>query len=154
MADLKALFSKFILDKTYIDRLTPKSLRTYEQSFECFQKHGGTLSVDGVSDFVVNASKAKLSPGSINTVSRSMNSFASWLLSKNHISEPIKVPKIKQQRRVLSTYTVDDARQLLSFRPLRFSERRLQTILYLLIDAGLRVSECLSLTKDQIDWSS
>lgn len=154
MVDPKELFDKFILDKTYIDRLTPKSLLTYRNSWESFIRHGGSLTIEGIHGFIVNASKAGLAPGSINTIARSINSFTSWLLERRHISEPLRIPQIRQPKRVLTTYTVDDAKRLLNYKPKTFGERRLIAILHLIIDSGLRVNEVLTLPKSAVDWNT
>jgi integrase/recombinase XerD len=154
MTDPKSLFDKFILDKTYIDRLTLKSLKTYQQSWDSFNRHGGSLSTDGIHDFIVNASKAGLAPGSINTIARSINSFLTWMREHRYISESLKVPQIRKLKRVLTTYSVEDAKRLLNYNPKTFGERRLIAILHSIVHCGLRVNEALTLAKTSVDWNT
>jgi len=55
---------------------------------------------------------------------------------------------------VLTTYSIEDARKILSHKPATRTERRLLAILHLLVDTGARVDEVLSLSRDAVDWSN
>ena len=41
----------------------------------------------------------KLSPTSINDYARCMNAFLKWLATEGHITERIRIPKIKRQKK-------------------------------------------------------
>ena len=65
-----------------------------------------------------------------------------------------KVPMVKQPKRTLTTYSVEDARRILSHKPRHRTEHRLLAILALMVDCGLRVNECLTLTRDAVDFDN
>jgi site-specific recombinase XerD len=58
------------------------------------------------------------------------------------------------QKRVLPTYTTEDAAKVLNYKPRTRSERRLLAILHLIADAGLRIDECLTLPRPAVDYDN
>jgi integrase/recombinase XerD len=148
------LFEQFLQEKQYIAGVSVKTIRTYRDSWKAFQKYQGEISFAGVKQFVITANQSGVSVGAINTFARSVNSFLTWLNREGHISEAIKIPKVKQPKREILTYSIEDAKKILSHKPRNVTEKRLLTILALLIDCGLRINEALSLTRDRIDFDN
>jgi hypothetical protein len=57
---------------------------------------------------VVTAGESGVSAGAINTLARAVNSFLTWLHREGHYAEHLKIPKVKQPKRIIPTYTADD----------------------------------------------
>ena len=154
MTNYSDLFEQFLQEKQYIGGVTPKTIRTYRDSWKAFQKYQGSVTVPGVKAFVITAGVAGVSAGGINTFARSVNSFLSWLHREGHISNALKIPKVKQAERIIQTYTAEQASAILRIKPTTHTEHRLLTILALLIDTGLRINEALTLTRDRVDFDN
>jgi integrase/recombinase XerD len=152
-------FEQFIREKQYINNVSPKTIRTYRDSLKAFEKFAGCscpqyLTAKSLRSFVVTAGGCGVSPGAINTFARSVNSYLTWLHREGHISEPLAIPKVKQPKRIIPTYSADDVVRILSHKPRNHTERRLLTVLALLVDTGLRIEEALILRRAAIDLDS
>jgi site-specific recombinase XerD len=73
---------------------------------------------------------------------------------EGHISESLAIPKVKQPKRIIPTYSADDVVRILSHKPRNHTERRLLSVLALLVDSGLRIEEALILRRAAIDLDS
>lgn len=63
--------------------------------------------------------------------------------------KPLKAPKT-----VVKTFTNEQIKRLLAFKPRTFTEHRLYAMLCLAIDTGCRIDEALSLTRSQVDFDN
>jgi site-specific recombinase XerD len=127
------LFEQFIREKQYISGVTPKTIRTYRDAWKAFQRYRGEVSASGVKTFVVTAGESGVSAGAVNTFARAVNSFLTWLHREGHIAEHLKIPKVKQPKRIIPTHTADDVHRILSHKARNVTETRLLTILALLV---------------------
>jgi len=151
VTNLSEIFETFLREKKYISGVTDKTIRTYRDSWKAFLRYGGEPTESGVKAFVITAGERGVTPGAINTFARSVNSFLSWLLANGHIPKALKVPKVKQPKRIIPTYTPEEADRIMRHKPANLTEWRVMTILALLIDSGIRINEALILTRDRID---
>jgi integrase/recombinase XerD len=154
VTNISSLFDQFLKEKQYISGVTAKTLRTYREAFTAFLRYRGEVSASGVKAFVIEATQAGVKPGAVNSFARGINSFLSWLHENGHTPQRFKVPLVKQPKRTLTTYSVEDARRILSHKPRHRTEHRLLAILTLMVDCGLRVNECLTLTRDAVDFDN
>ncbi|HEV7397632.1 MAG TPA: tyrosine-type recombinase/integrase [Pyrinomonadaceae bacterium] len=141
---MKELFAEFLKEKRYLCNLSPKTLDSYQQAFNCYVRLGcGTPTKDGLKDFVVNMRESGLSAGGCNVYIRSINSFLSWLLESGHIPEPLKIKQLPKPRTVIKVFSEQHVQALLKFRPRTQYEWRLHALICLLIDSGTRIDEVL-----------
>jgi integrase/recombinase XerD len=112
---------------------------------------GGEVTPAGVKTFVIKAGERRVSPGAINTFARSVNSFLTWLRREGRTAEHLKIPKVKQPKRIIPTYTPEQADRILSHKPANLTEHRVLTILAVMVDSGIRINEALTLTRDRVD---
>jgi integrase/recombinase XerD len=68
-----------------------------------------------------------------------------------HGKDLVKIPKLKEEQRILATFSAAAIRSMVSCRATTQGERRLHALVCLLLDTGLRISEALSLTKENVD---
>jgi site-specific recombinase XerD len=146
------IFETWIREKEILDRCSPRTIDSYRDGWNAFKRYGGSVDKVGVKTFVLNAVNAKLTPRTINSYASGINSFLTWLHTNERVSVRLRVPLQPTQKRVLPTYTTDDAAKVLNHKPQTKTERRLSAILHLIADAGLRIDECLSLPRSAVDF--
>lgn len=71
-------------------------------------------------------------PISCNSRIRCINAYLKWT------GLPLKTPKLREESKVLPTYTSEQLKMIVDYRPKSASGRRLHTLILVLIDSGLR----------------
>jgi integrase/recombinase XerD len=149
---MENLFKEYIREKRYLQNVTNKTISTYEQAWKRFTGLNLELTKSGIKEFVIKLREAGLSPGGINTYCRSMNSFLTWLHTNEHLPEPLKIKLLKEEKRVLKTFTEAQLKAIINFKPRTPAEKRLHCLLLLLTDTGVRIAECLSLKRGSVNF--
>jgi site-specific recombinase XerD len=70
-------FDLFIQEKQYLNNLSHHTIRSYKRAFKTFQKHGGELTKEGLTRFIIECRKAGMKTVTINTYCVGFNSFLS-----------------------------------------------------------------------------
>jgi integrase/recombinase XerD len=86
-----------------------------------------------------------LKPTGCNSAIRAINAYLKWSGS------PHRLLYLKEDQRVLPTFTLPDIKKLLSYKPKNFYEHRLHLIILVLLDTGCRIHEVLSLRASDCD---
>jgi len=154
MTNYDDIFDQWIREKQILDRCSSRTIDSDRDAWGAFRRYRGVIAKDGVKMFVLNAVDAALTPRTINSYASGINSFLTWLHSNGYIGERLRVPLQPTQKKVLPTYTPEDARRVLSYKPQNGGERRLSAILHLIADAGLRIDECLTLPRSAVNWEN
>jgi integrase/recombinase XerD len=147
---MQTVFDLFVREKTFLQNVSPLTVRMYRKAFDKFLLHDGSLSRIGISTFVVGMREAGLSPAACNVHIRAINSFLSWCGENKHTAEHLKIKLLKQERKVVETFTDAHIKAIVHARPTG-TDKRTQVILFTLIDTGLRIDEALSLTREAVD---
>jgi site-specific recombinase XerD len=87
----------------------------------------------------------------INDYIRALNAFLRWAFEERHLPELILLDYLKQERKLIQTLNEQQVRQLLSWKPRTFAEHRLSALICLLLDTGMRISEALSIRREDVD---
>jgi integrase/recombinase XerD len=150
---LDELFKRFVKEKTFLANVSPKTVRFYQQSYKAFKRTVGEQLPDRLmlTDFIVKSREAGMSAGCINVYIRGMNSFLSWLWENKLTGEKLRMKELKQEQKVIPTYNEVQIKALLSFKPKKPSEHRTYALICLLLDTGVRIEECLTLTRENVD---
>ena len=159
MVDLSVLFGRFKKEKQYLKNITPATVRSYTKSWLAFVAHCGCtclgyLSQDAMKELMVSWLASGLKPGAANSYARSVNSFLSWLHECGHTATRFRVPLARDARKVLKTYSDEDAAKIISHKPATQAQKRVLALLHLLIDTGCRIAEALTLTRDSVDFDN
>src|SRR5580693_8746737 len=83
-----------------------------------------------------------------NCAIRAINAYLRWSES------PLKIPLLKVPQLVLPTFTAQQVRQLVTWKPKGKYQRRLHLLILFLLDTGARISEALGLRVRDIDFDN
>jgi integrase/recombinase XerD len=153
---------RFKQERQYLKGVSPTTLTWYRHSFQAF---GPVLerAYETTADFkggVMDRIQALRQQGrgnkavSINTYLRCFKAFLNWCHQEQILKEPVKLSWLKEEQNVLATFSPAQVQLLLHWKATKFSERRLHTLVCLLLDTGLRISEALGLTADEVDMEN
>jgi site-specific recombinase XerD len=153
---LEELFKRFIKEKLLLENVSPRTVKFYQQCYKAFKRLVGTDLPDrlALNDFIIKLRESGYSAGGINVCIRGMNSFLSWLWRNNHLSEKLRMKELRTEQKIIPTYSTAELKALLSFKPKKFSEHRTYALVCLLIDTGCRIEECLTLTRENVDFEN
>jgi len=110
------LFDAFLKEKQFLCGASPATVRIYSKSWLAFKRYAGCvcdITADTGRTFVINATTDGLAPGSVNAYARGVNSFLTWLFENGHMATHIRVPLTSVEKRVLQTYTPEEARKII-----------------------------------------
>jgi integrase/recombinase XerD len=136
-------FEQFCKERKYLSNVSPRTLEWYGQAWKAWKKYG-----PDAKQFVVNARSAGVSVPTINCYSRALNAYFKWA------DLGFKIPRLKEERKILPVFTTEQVGKLVAFRPRTFTRRRLYTLVLLLVDTGLRIGEALSLRRGETDYDN
>lgn len=99
-----------------------------------------------------------LKPSGVDCHIRAINSYLHWASGQSAKCYPVcphfKVRQLKEEQRILPTFTVDDVKRFVRFRPKGFQQTRAHVFILLLLDTGARKSEALGLRWDEVDMDN
>ncbi len=136
-------FERFVQERIYLHNVSPRTVDWYKQSLKWLGRF--PLTDEGLKQVVVAMRQSGLQPVSCNNRIRCFNAYLKWSGS------PLRVPKLREETRVLPTYSEDQLRKLAAYRPKGFSAHRLHTIVVMLMDTGIRIDEALSLRRSDVN---
>lgn len=153
---MEQMFEGFIREKQYIENCAPTTIKYFRQCFKTFRRivADGEVSKQTLTEFAIAARQQGMTVGCFNTYSKGLNSFFDWLHANEITTERLRIKPLKQEQKVLRSFTEDELRRVLAFKPRTFGERRIHALTLTLLDTGGRVDEFLSLTRERIDFDS
>lgn len=150
------LFEQFVRERGYLKAVTPKTIIFYRQAWASLRKGcaGEEITKADLIDFIIRLKDKGIKPVSINTYSRALNAFFNWCFIEGHLPVRLTLQKLKEEQ--IAVKPMDDSvlKTLISFKPLTFGENRLQALLMVLIDCGLRVNEAITLKRVNVDFDN
>jgi len=152
---MEETFARFLKHKTYIANVSPRTIEFYEQSFiafrRCYKGELSGLTKVELNNFVIALRERGMSPNGANCYIRGVNSFLSWCHQNELTQTKLVIPKLKKEKKLVKPFTQMQLRAIIHYKPKDFFQRRTHTLLCLLIDTGVRISEALTLTRDRVD---
>lgn len=142
------MIEQFIQERTYLSGVSQNTVHWYRDSFRAFQ--GATDSKILIVQRISELTQRGVKPVSINTYLRCINAYLRWL-HLEHGQPALKIPKIKEEQKVLATFSPTQIQALLTFKPKGKNQARAHMICCVLLDAGLRISEALAIRPEDID---
>jgi site-specific recombinase XerD len=130
------------MERKYLKNVTSKTLAWYADSFKAF------TGCESRSDYVKRIGELRergVSSISVNTWLRCINAFLNWKGAN------FKLPKLKEEQKILATLSTDGIMSLIHFKPRGVNLVRAHLVALVILDCGLRISEALSLRKEDIN---
>lgn len=140
------MFESFIKERQYLQNVSPRTIEWYQESFKWLHTPKPTQA--DLKSFVIRMREKGLKASSCNNRIRAVNAYLQWSES------PLRVPKMKEQQRVLPTFKEKDIQKLIAWKPKTDCQRRLHILVLTLSDTGCRIDELLSLTWSDIDFDN
>jgi integrase/recombinase XerD len=149
------LFDQFIKERRYFRNLSERTLRFYTETYNYFKQVGAfeDLSKQSLQNAVIVFRERGTGTGGINAYIRGVNAFLKWL-HQEHKYEDLSLKQLKGGQSILRSLTDEELKLIVRYRPKTFTEKRLQAVLLLMIDTGLRINECLTLERNKIDFDN
>jgi site-specific recombinase XerD len=140
-------FNDFIKERRYLLNVSKRTLDWYGDCFSAWRRYAGAEPAQ----WVINMREAGIKVVSINTYICGMNAYWKWA------GEKTKLRYLKEEQRILATLTLADVQALVSAKNIaakaisRTNLRRARLVALTILDTGLRASEVLGLTTEQIN---
>jgi integrase/recombinase XerD len=150
-------FEQFIRERQYLANVTPATIDWYKNSLKWLSTP--SPSQDDLKDAVIRMRSKGLKPTGCNSAIQALNSYAHWVHagSDTKCGSGCRHPKIAHLRvpdLVLPTFTEQEIRLLVAWKPKGKYQRRLHLLILFLLDTGCRISEALTLRVSEIDFEN
>lgn len=139
------MFEKFIKERIYLQNVSSNTVEWYRASFKWLGTENPSQS--DLNDFVIRMREKGLSPASCNNRIRAVKAYLEWR------ELPLNLSYLKEERKPVPVYETASISKILAFKPSP-GWKRTHTLLLLIFDAGLRVSECIGLQVSDIDFDN
>ncbi|HWR15137.1 MAG TPA: tyrosine-type recombinase/integrase [Terriglobales bacterium] len=151
---MDAKFEQFCKERQYLANVSPRTIEWYKESLKWLGTPDPTE--DDLKAFVMRMRQKGLKATSCNNRIRAINAYLHWASGNSNIKcSPMckhhRVSKLKEPQCVLPTFSQDDIKKFMNWKPKTKSRQRLQTLVLLLADTGVRLNEALDLKWDNVD---
>ena len=109
-----------------------------------------TITTEQITDFFAHLRQNGNSETTVHTYWRTIRSFYNWASSELSIERPDHIPSPRHAVAAITPFTVDEIKALLK----HAKSKRHTALILVLLDTGLRVSECARLTVADCDLES
>ena len=143
-------FQTFLREREYISNVTARTLDWHAQSLKWLSTSANpeTPTVDDIKTLIVKMRQSGLSASSVNCRLRSIQAYLRWSGST------VICPRLKEEQAALPSFSKDDIRKFCEWKPRTIFEHRLQVLILLMADTGVRVSEACGLKWSDIDMQN
>ncbi len=119
------LFEQFVKERRYLKNVSPSTEQWYKYSWKalgpylepCFSAEANGATATAIREALlrgIEALHSSNSPISINTYLRCIQAFLNWCHEGGHITEHVKVARLKEQQKIINTFTGEQLRRLAS----------------------------------------
>ena len=105
------------------------------------------LTKAGLSAWVVTLRQRGLSVTTVNIMTRAVSSYLSWLHAEGHHHERLRIKQLPNPPKPIKVFSDAEVRRIVTFRPKGRDQPGTWTLLVLMLDTGLRLSEALTLER-------
>lgn len=148
------LFDRFLQERTYLMGVSPATLRYYRSVGRAFQPILTDPTREGMLECVQRLQASGTLPISINTYLRGLKAYVRWLHAEGHLKEPLRIQFLRTERKVLVTFNAEQIHRMVRYRPDGTNLTRAHMATLVMLDSGLRVSECLGLRRSDVDFDN
>ena len=150
-------FEQFIRERQFLTNVTPATIEWYRNSLKWLRSESPSQA--DLRDVVLRMREKGLRASGCNSAIQAINCYAHWTNAGPHSKcgsgcQHPKVPLLKVPQLVLPTFTAQQIRQLVAWKPKGKYQRRLHLLILFLLDTGCRISEALGLRVREIDFEN
>jgi integrase/recombinase XerD len=140
----------FIQERVYLKGVSPRTVEWYHGSFRAFKNALGSKQT--IIARIAELKSRGASHITINSYLRCVNAYFRWL-HVEHGRDAIRIPKLKEEQKILQTLSTEGIEKIMKFRPKATSRNlfRAHLIALTILDTGLRISEVLGLVVTDVD---
>ncbi len=136
-------FEQFIRERQYLTNVTPATVEWYRQSLVWLKTESPTDAE--LKSCVMRMREKGLKPSGCNCRIRAINAYLKWSGSV------LRIPKLKEPQVILPTFTAEQVKRFIAYKPQGYYQRRLHLLVLILLDTGCRISEALDLRVEDCD---
>jgi integrase/recombinase XerD len=149
-------FEQFIHERKYLRNVSP---RTTEWHGEALRWLGNPDPDEAaLKDFVMRMREKGLRPVSCNSYISAVNSYLHWASDVGGVCcaacSHLKVVRMKDEQRILPTFTPADIEKIVKWKPRGFYQLRTHLFMLLLADTGCRSGEARALRWSDVDFDN
>ena len=143
----------FIQERVYLKGVSPRTVEWYQNSFRAFDN--ALESKQTILSRIAVLKNRGASHITINSYLRCINAYLMWL-HKEHGRDLLRIPKLKEEQKILQTLSTEAIGRILAFRPKTTSRNmvRAHLVVLTILDTGLRISEALGLKISDVDFDN
>jgi integrase/recombinase XerD len=153
---MEARFERFIRERQYFTNVTPATVEWYRRCLSWLPSKSPTQA--DLKDLVLRMRAKGLKETGVNTVLRCVNAYLHWNSGTERKCGPgcihPRIAQLKEPRLVLPTFTEQQVKRLITWKPKGKYQRRLHVLILFLLDTGCRISEALGLHISEIDYDN
>jgi integrase/recombinase XerD len=148
---LQDLFDKFLEEAKYIMNHAENTLKAHKRAFNTYRRFcpGDDITETSLKEFTIKARIAEMTPRTFNCHAAHFNTFLRWL-ADNHITQPLRIKYLPEPKKSHRSFTEEEVRKFLKYRPRYFGEKRMYALICTLTDTGCRINELLTLTRENL----
>jgi integrase/recombinase XerD len=150
---MEARFEQFIQEKKYLANVSPATCEWYASSLRWLPSP--TPDAVELKAMVMRMRERGLMASSCNCHIRAINSYLHWNSGVTTgccaACTHLRVPRLKEEQRILPTFSVEDIQKIAKWKPKAFCEVRLHTFILTLVDTGCRSGEAMGLRWSDVD---
>src|SRR5215472_2271251 len=136
-------FQSFLREKQYLENVSTNTLRWYRHALNWLpSEHPDETALK---DMVVRMREKGLKPTGCNAAIRAINCYLRWSGSTR------KVQQLREPKLVMPTFTAEQVKLLIGYKPTTDFQKRLHLLVMILLDTGCRISEALGIRDSDID---
>ena len=150
------MYEQFLREKEYMLDRSPKTMAYLRQGAKHFMPIIGSAMNEGelrrlTLEAITHVLELPVRARSKNTYLGPLRTFLGWLLEQEIITRPVRIKKVKVERKLRETLTTEQIEKLLAYKCKRTYERRIQAASALMLDTGLRSAEWRNLKLADMD---
>jgi integrase/recombinase XerD len=149
---LDALFSQFIREKRFLGNVSLRTIKTFKDCQRAYYRTVGDEipNKQNIKEYVIKLQESGIAVTTVNFYIRTLNSFLSWLFENEVIPERLRNKPLREPEKILKTFSDEQLKALITFKPKTYYEHRLYTLIVLIMDTGIRIDEALTLTRENV----
>jgi integrase/recombinase XerD len=152
-------FNDFIRERRYLNNVSPATISWYTHALKWLPCE--SPSQEQLKDTVLRMRERGLKATGCNAAIRAINAYLHWSSDAGErkcgpgCRHP-RIPQLKEPEIVLPTFTAEQVKQLVNWKPKpkHFYQRRLHLLALLLLDTGCRITEALTLRVRDVDMEN